>query len=206
MRQDKTWRRSTIRVLLAAGLILLLPLVAMRFSEEVAWDPADFAVAGGLLVGTGLLYEAAARRSGSVAYRAAAGVALAAAFLLVWLNLAVGIIGDEDNPANAMYIGVLAVGVVGALLARFRPRGMARALIPLLACHLHRLGYRWVAFTATRALRNTFHRLGLRPLRLTRADPARLPDGGASWGTYYDHDPVVMAGKISHGLYAGERA
>ena len=129
MRQDKTWQRSTIRVLHAAGLILLLPLVAMRFSEEVAWDPADFAVAGGLLVGTGLLYEAAARRSGSVAYRAAAGVTLAAAFLLVWLNLAVGIIGDEDNPANAMYIGVLAVGVVGALLARFRPRGMARALI-----------------------------------------------------------------------------
>ena len=28
----------------------------------------------------------------------------------------------------------------------------------------------------------------------------------ASWGTYYDHDPVVMAGKISLGLYAGERA
>ena len=97
--------------------------------------------------------------------------------------------------------GIVEEGNLAAVSA-----GMARALIPLLARHLHRLGYRWVAFTATRALRNTFHRLGLRPLRLTRADPARLPDGGASWGTYYDHDPVVMAGKISHGLYAGERA
>jgi hypothetical protein len=83
---------------------------------------------------------------------------------------------------------------------------MARALIPQLARHLHRLGYVWVAFTATRALRNSFYRLGLRPLSLTPADPARLADGGASWGTYYDQDPVVMAGKIAHGLRADERA
>ena len=48
--------------------------------------------------------------------------------MLVWINLAVGIIGSEDNPANLMYGGVLAVGVAGAVAARFRPGGMARAL------------------------------------------------------------------------------
>jgi hypothetical protein len=53
-------------------------------------------------------------------------------------------------------------------------------------------------------LRNSFYRLGLRPLPLTRADPARLPDGGASWGTYYEQDPVVMAGKVALGVRAGE--
>jgi len=95
--------------------------------------------------------------------------------------------------------GIVEVGNLAAVSA-----GMARLIIPQLARHLHRLGYVWVVFTATRALRNSFSRLGLRPLPLTRADPARLADGGASWGTYYDQDPVVMAGKISHGVRAGE--
>jgi hypothetical protein len=129
MKRDQPKYRSTIRVLLGAALILLLPLSAMQFTDEVVWNLADFAVAGGLLVGTGLLYEAAGRRTQNIAYRAAAGVALAAALLLVWINLAVGIIGDEGNPANAMFIGVLAVGGAGALIARFQPHGMARALL-----------------------------------------------------------------------------
>jgi Thermostable hemolysin len=78
--------------------------------------------------------------------------------------------------------------------------GMARSLIPLLARHLDRLGYAWVVFTATRELRNTFARLGLRPLGLATADPARLADGGANWGSYYANDPIVMAGMIGHGV------
>ena len=92
---------------------------------------------------------------------------------------------------------VVAVGNLAANSA-----GMARALIPQLARHLHRMGYRWVAFTATRALRNSFHRLGLKPVPIAAADPARLADGGARWGSYYDQDPVVVAGKISLGLRA----
>jgi len=51
-----------------------------------------------------------------------------ATFLIVWVNLAVGIIGEPDNPANLMYIGVPAVGIVGAIMARFQAKGMARAL------------------------------------------------------------------------------
>lgn len=78
--------------------------------------------------------------------------------------------------------------------------GMARTLIPMLAQHLDRLGYEWVAFTATRELRNTFTRLGLDPIALATAEPARLPDGGAHWGSYYANNPIVMAGKVSHGV------
>lgn len=63
------------------------------------------------------------------AYRTAVGVAVATALLLVWVNLAVGVIGSEDNPANLMYFGVLAAGVGGAVAARFRPQEMARALV-----------------------------------------------------------------------------
>ena len=63
------------------------------------------------------------------AYRWALLVALVAALLLVWLSLGVGIIGADGDRANAMYLGVLAVGALGAVIARFRPRGMARALV-----------------------------------------------------------------------------
>jgi hypothetical protein len=120
--------RSTVRLTLGIGLVLLLPLAAMQVTDEVAWSPADFAVAGALLAGTGLTYGLAARKAASTTYRAAVGVALAAALLLVWLNLAVGIIGTENDPANLMYVAVLAVGIAGALVARFRPGGMALAL------------------------------------------------------------------------------
>ena len=62
-------------------------------------------------------------------YRFAVGVALAAAVILVWLSLGVGIIGRDGDPANRMYFGVLVVGMIGALIARLRPQGMARALL-----------------------------------------------------------------------------
>jgi hypothetical protein len=79
-----------------------------------------------------LFYTALKERSTMLArnaYRFAAGVALAAAFILVWLSLGVGIIGADGDPANMMYFGVLAVGIIGAIIARFRPPGMARALL-----------------------------------------------------------------------------
>ena len=124
-RRGSRWR---IAVWGTAALILLLPLLAMQFTEEVAWDLADFAIFGTMLVGACGTYELAARVTGNNAYRAAVGVALAAAFILVWMNLAVGVIGTERDDANLMYGGVLAVGIIGAIIARFQPDGMARAL------------------------------------------------------------------------------
>jgi hypothetical protein len=63
------------------------------------------------------------------AYRVAFGLALTAAFLIVWLNVAAGLIGiEDDDPANLLYVAVLAIGLIGAMLARFQPRGLARAL------------------------------------------------------------------------------
>ena len=66
--------------------------------------------------------------SDGTAYRSAVVVAVAACVLLVWLSLGVGIIGQDGDPANLMYFGVLAVGIVGAVVARFQPQGMAGAL------------------------------------------------------------------------------
>ena len=124
-RRGSRWR---IAAWAAAALLLLLPLFAMQVTDQVVWDVADFAFFGALLVGAGVTYELAARKTGNTAYRAAVGVALAAAFILVWMNLAVGVIGTERDDANLMYGGVLAVGIIGAIIARFQPDGMARAL------------------------------------------------------------------------------
>lgn len=66
-----------------------------------------------------------------IAYRSAMGIALAAACLLVWLSLGVGIIGKDGDPANMIYFGVLAVGILGALISRFQPQGMARTLLAM---------------------------------------------------------------------------
>ena len=133
-------------------------------------------------------------------WQAAAGYAAAGAqglFLEQYLDQPIEHALGEEVGRPIQRNSIVEVGNLAAVSA-----GMARALIPQLARHLHRMGYRWVAFTATRALRNSFQRLGLRPLLLAEADPARLSDRGASWGSYYDQDPRVMAGRISRGLQA----
>jgi hypothetical protein len=113
----------------AAAALLLTPLVAMRFTAEVRWGPVDFAAAAILIGGLGLAIELAVRKSANIAWRLGAGLAALTAFALIWVNLAVGFIGDEGNPANLMFAGVLAVALIGAVLARFRPTGMALAMV-----------------------------------------------------------------------------
>jgi len=61
-------------------------------------------------------------------YRLALGLAIAAALFLMMLIGAVGVIGAEGDPFDRLYFGVVAVGLIGAIVARFRPHGMARAL------------------------------------------------------------------------------
>jgi hypothetical protein len=118
--------KNIIRIALVTLFILLIPLIAMQFSDEVKWGFFDFVFAGTLLFGTGLAYELVARKTVTIAYRVAVGIALAAALFLVWINAAVGIIGD--GPVNVMYFGVIAVLVIGAAITRLEPQEMARAL------------------------------------------------------------------------------
>ena len=120
--------RTRLAVWGGAAALMLVPVVAMRLADPAASDPGDFIFLGILLAGVGIAFELAARASDRTAYRMATGIALAAAFLTMWINLAVGIIGSEDNPANWVYAGVLAVAAAGAAVARLRPRGMALAM------------------------------------------------------------------------------
>lgn len=77
--------------------------------------------------------------------------------------------------------------------------GAARALIISMTRLLHAQGLRWVTFTATTSLVNSFARLRLRPGVLADADPRRLPDQGQHWGSYYHSQPQVMYGNIEYG-------
>lgn len=72
-----------------------------------------------------------AMKTDMTTYRAALGLAVATALLLMWVSGAVGIIGSEGHPANVMYFGVLVIGVIGALLTRLKPRGMTRVLFAM---------------------------------------------------------------------------
>ena len=130
--------RSVIRWVLITAAVLAVPALAMAFNlaipdpgsgtDGVNWGPMDFAIIGVLVLGSGLLYEYASRRSGNVVHKAAVGIAVAAGLFLIWVNLAVGMIGDEGNAANLMYILVLFVALIGASIARFEPREASIAM------------------------------------------------------------------------------
>lgn len=128
MNGERLWNGLRILGWGGAAVILLMPLVAMRFTSEVDWTLGDFVVMGALLGGSGLVLELATRKSTSLLYRLGVTAAVATAFLLVWVNLAVGFLGDEGNPANLMFLGVIAIAAVGAIVARSRPDAMARAM------------------------------------------------------------------------------
>jgi hypothetical protein len=116
------------------ALILLIPLVLTIWDggvEGVGWNWSffDFVFAFVLLFGAGLAYELVSRKMNNSAYRSAVGLAVITSVVLVWINAAVGIMGDSDlDGPNGLYFGVFAVGFVGALMARFRASGMAIAL------------------------------------------------------------------------------
>jgi len=141
-------RGNRLRALVWAGAacLLLLPAVAMWLGVDgVHWTPGDFIVMGLMLAVACGLYEVGTRFSGSTAYRAGFALAVATGLATVWVNLAVGMFGGEANPINLLFAGVLLVAGAGALLARFRPRGMAWTMTAAAAAQLLAAALGWWA-------------------------------------------------------------
>lgn len=111
----------------AAGL-LLLPLIGMQVSDDVRWGAGDFVLAALMLGGIGIGVELASRRRTAATYRAGAAIALLTGTLLIWINLAVGIVGTEGNSANLLFGFVIATAVGGAIAAAGAPAALARAM------------------------------------------------------------------------------
>lgn len=124
-----------------AAVLLLLPAVAMQFGNAgVNWSAGDFVTMGIMLTIACGLYEMGAWLSGNGAYRAGFGIAALTAFLTVWVNLAVGMLGDEGGAANLMFVGVLFIAGSGALIAGLKPLGMARAMFAAAVAQLTAAG------------------------------------------------------------------
>src|SRR5262245_26884921 len=98
---------------LIASLIVLILLLASHFVPGWNWHPGAFVVVGMLVFGIGFIYELVTRNRGALAYRAAVGIAFAAAFLLVWGS---AVQRADVNPDAVMYFGVPIVGIIGAAI------------------------------------------------------------------------------------------
>ena len=80
-------------IVLTVVLLLLIPLIAMQFTDEVDWKLPDFVIMGVLLLGTGLMCELVLRKVKKIKYRVAICGLLLVALFLIWAELAVGIFG-----------------------------------------------------------------------------------------------------------------
>lgn len=120
-----TSSRPLVPYFIIPAIPLLVPLVAMRFTSEVNWTAFDFVAAYVLFTGAGFAYRLVTTKAGNLLARGAAALGVFACLSLIWVNLAVGFIGNEDNPANLLFGGVLAVAALGAVISRLESRGMA---------------------------------------------------------------------------------
>lgn len=116
----KPWRLARWS---AVAILLLVPLGMMQVIPDWHWGPGAFLLAGMVLGGPVLLYEAAARRAASSAYGLGAAIALATSFLTVWTTL----VRDDGNGIG--FLVLVLAAAVGAFAAGFRAAGMARAMV-----------------------------------------------------------------------------
>ncbi len=89
-----TQNKRIIIFLISTALILLIPFIAMQFTDEVNWSLLDFVLAGTLLLGTGLICELVLRKVKKTSLRVAICVTVLLILLFIWAELAVGIIGS----------------------------------------------------------------------------------------------------------------
>ncbi len=116
-------------------------------------------------------------------------------FLERYLDVPVETLLTGSQGAVPAREGIVEVGHLAATRA-----GEGRRLILLLGPHLAGKGYSWVVSTLTEELRRLFLRIGVTPLTLGKADPAALGNEASHWGTYYEHQPLVLAGHLPQAL------
>ena len=88
-----TLNKRLTAILITIALILLIPLIAMQFTDEVKWGVFDFLVMGILLLGTGLTCEFVMRKVKKFEHRILLIAGILVVLFLIWAELAVGIFG-----------------------------------------------------------------------------------------------------------------
>jgi len=126
MRLLSVRHKCILRAALVTGGVLLIPLWGVFYVDGWNWDWHGFVVAGAFVFTGALTYELVVKGMSNKAYRFAMGLAVATALVLTWTNCVLAV---DVSLANFMYFGVVAVGLVGAAIARLRARAMALALV-----------------------------------------------------------------------------
>lgn len=85
--------KRLIFFLVAIAVLLLIPFIAMQFTNEVNWSAFDFVVMEVLLLGTALTAELILRITKKKRYKVLLIAVIIIAFLLIWAELAVGVFG-----------------------------------------------------------------------------------------------------------------
>ena len=88
-----TQNKRLMGIILAIAFLLLIPFSAMQFTNEVKWSLFDFIVAGVLMLATALAIEFVLRRVKKMEYRIVLCLVILVGFVLIWLELAVGLFG-----------------------------------------------------------------------------------------------------------------
>ncbi|HET9429149.1 MAG TPA: hypothetical protein VFO69_12395 [Allosphingosinicella sp.] len=118
-----------LKLLGLVAALMIMPVIVLRAIAGHEWDPGDVVFLGILFAGITIALEVAARIPDRRAYGAGLGLAVLAGLAQIWVNLAVGIIGSEDNPINLIYAAVIAVAVIAAVSFGLRAEGMAKAMV-----------------------------------------------------------------------------
>lgn len=121
--------KTMLRVALGALVLLMAPLVASQFVEGWNWPPMTFLRVYGLFFVVGMAFALITKRVGVWSYKAGVGVALFGGFALAWSTMVQT--ADSGHPENLWLFSVLAVGALGALVARLKARGLAWTLFAM---------------------------------------------------------------------------
>ncbi len=135
---NRGWRSGPWRAAAwtAAAGVMLVPTVAHLATGGFGWTGFDFVFLGVILLVSCSIFDLAARRAPNFSYLAGSAAALAAGFGLFVVNGAVGLVGSEDEAHNLLFLAVILVAIIGSVVARGRPRGMARAMFAATGAHV----------------------------------------------------------------------
>jgi uncharacterized membrane protein YoaK (UPF0700 family) len=114
----------------------MMTLGGLNLIGQLNWGVGDFVFVAVIFFGGLAAYRFVSRRGQGSMFHTAVVLSLVTALSMIWITLAVGIIGSEDNQANIMYVGVLGIGLLGSLIARFRATGMSRTMVTVTMAQL----------------------------------------------------------------------
>jgi len=86
-------KKNLYIILYISAILLLIPVIAMQFTNEVNWNLMDFIIAGVLFFGIGILIDLVFRKIKNTKYRILLLIAILVLFIVLWAELAVGILG-----------------------------------------------------------------------------------------------------------------